>query len=99
MQRELYIYWKVAAAQRQQALQATHELQSCLLQRHSGLLARLLQRDDATTAAATLMEIYSLPGGITAAVQQDIEAQAALHLTPLGPPAVQRHMEVFFEPR
>ena len=95
---ELYIYWKVAAARLPQALQATHELQATLLQRHPGLQVRVLQRADAT-GTPTLMEIYTLPGGITPAVHQDIEAQAALHLAPLAPPVVQRHVEIFVAAR
>ena len=98
MHRELYIYWKVAAAELLQALQATHELQAALQQRHPGLQARLLQRCDGA-GTPTLMEVYTLAGGITPVVQQDIETQAALHLAPLALPAVQRHVEVFFEAR
>ena len=89
---ELYIYWKVAADQLPQALRATQGLQAALLNRHPGLQARLLQRQvDAGTP--TLMEVYTLPGGITLLVQQDIETQAALHLAAL---AVQRQVEVFY---
>ena len=91
---ELYIYWKVSAAQLQPALQATRALQVALQLRHAGLQARLLQRgDDAGTP--TLMEIYTLPGGISPGVQQDIEDEAVLRLAPLAPPAVQRHVERF----
>ena len=98
MRRELYIYWKLAAADLPQALQATHELQAALQQRHPGLQARLLQRcevDGDSAGTPTLMEVYTLPGGVTPVVQQDIQVQAELHLTQL---AVQRQLEVFFEP-
>ena len=92
---ELYIYWKLAAARLPQALQATQGLQAALRQRHPGLQARLLRRRD-DSGTPTLMEVYTLPGGITPAVQQDIETQAAVHLAPLAPPAAQRQVEVFF---
>lgn len=94
--RELFIYWKVAAAQLQLALQATQALQNSLRQHHPGLLARVLQRADESGAGnATLMEIYALPEGLGPDVQQAIEVQAALHLAPLGAPLPQRHVEVF----
>lgn len=51
-----------------------------------------------TTTTATLMEIYSQPGGIGGLLRQDIESHAKLQLAALGPPAVQRHIELF-EPR
>ncbi len=91
---ELYIYWKVDAAQLQQALQATHTLQGLLRQRYPGLHARVLQRAD-SAGLPTLMEVYGLPGGLPPAVQRDIEEQAALHLAPLGPSSLQRHVERF----
>ncbi len=92
---ELYIYWKVAAAQLGPALRTTQDLQAALPQRHRGLLVGVLQRADAA-GTPTLMEIYTLPGGVTPTVQQDIESQAAVHWMPLGAPAPQRHVEVFF---
>ena len=92
---ELYIYWKVAAAQLGPALRITQDLQAALQQRHPGLQVRVLQRADAA-GTPTLMEIYTLPGGVTPTVQQDIESQAAVHWMPLGAPAPQRHVEVFF---
>ncbi len=95
---ELYIYWKVGAAQAQPALEAARALQRALQQQHPGLQARLLQRADDTTGSTTLMEIYATPEGIGAGLLNAIEAEAALHLAPLAPPAAQRHIERF-EPR
>ena len=97
MNAELYIYWKVAAAQLPQALTATRVLQQALRLRHPALQARLLQRAD-EGGAATLMEVYSQPGGIDERLRLDFEQQAALHLAPLGSAAGARHVEVF-EPR
>ena len=91
---ELYIYWKVAGAQLPQALAATQALQQTLRLRHPALQARLLQRAD-ETGSATLMEVYSQPGGIDDPLQRDIEQQAAVHLAPLGSAAGARHIEVF----
>lgn len=96
MGHELFVYWKVPAAQLPLALQATRALQNDLAQRHPGLRARLLQRLESGPAElSTVMEIYALPGGVSEVVQQDIEAQAALYLATLGPPLPRRHVEVF----
>lgn len=97
---ELYIYWRVGVAQLPQALAAASGLQQVLRLRHPGLQARLLQRSDAAhgedgARSATLMEVYSLPGGIGGPVRLDIEQQAAAHLASLGPAAGPRHVEAF----
>lgn len=97
MSAELYIYWKVAAAQLPQARAAAQALQQALRLRHPALQTRLLQRADESDAA-TQMEVYSQPGGIDERLRLDIEQQAALHLAPLGSAAGARHVEVF-EPR
>jgi hypothetical protein len=90
------VYWKVPLAQVPLALQATRSLQRNLAQRHPGLMARVLQRAEAAGAGqGTVMEIYAQPGGVSAQVQEDIEAQAALHLAALGLPLPHRHVEVF----
>ena len=92
---ELYIYWKVPAAQLPAALQAAHSLQSDLQLRHPALGARLLTRADVAGAVqATLMEIYSHPSGVGEALQREIHVLAADHLAPLSPHP-QRHVEVF----
>lgn len=103
MTRELYIYWRVNPAEVQNALAAAASMQAALRQRHPGLLARLLLRNEADTKAAeaaTVMEIYACPsaGGIDAPLQADIETSAAALVRYVkaesGGPG-RRHTEVF----
>ncbi len=93
--RELFVYYRVAAAQAVPAGIEVVRLQAGLRQRHPGLQARLLRREAAPDGLQTWMEIYAWPdraGGVAPGLQAEIE-RAAEALAPLtaGP----RHGEVF----
>lgn len=93
--RELFIYYRVAAAHAASARERVQQLQRDLQARHPGLQARLLRRPGEAAGLQTWMEIYARPtlaGGVSTALERDIE-QAAEALAPLldGP----RHCEVF----
>jgi hypothetical protein len=101
--RELYIYWRVSPAEVQAAVAAAAHMQRALRQRHPGLQARLLLRNEAHTklqAAPTLMEIYACQqaGGIDPSLQADIENAAAVlarYVSPASDGPGRRHTEVF----
>ena len=94
MARELFIYWKIAREQAPAAHAAAADLLNSLHTAHPSLRCRLLRRADEAGDKTTFMETYSaLPGGVTAAMQADIHAQADIAFAALGPPA--RHVEVF----
>lgn len=95
--RELYVYYRVpegdAAAAEAEALQ----FQWVLRARTPGLVTRLLRRPDASGGRSTWMEVYAMdpqfePAGVSAALQTDIEREAARHLTRIDG---ERHIEVF----
>lgn len=93
--RELFVYYRVAAAQARPARAEVGRLQAGLRERHPGLQARLLQREAAPEGLQTWMELYAWPGragGVTPGLQAEIE-RAAEALAPLiaGP----RHDEAF----
>lgn len=94
MARELFIYWKIAREQAPAAHVAAADLLHSLHTAHPSLRCRLLRRADEAGDETTFMETYSaLPGGVTAALQADIHAQADIAFAALGSPA--RHVEVF----
>lgn len=96
--RELFIYYK-ARPEDAAALQAAVETgQAALRSRHPGLVARLLRRREASSdGTITWMETYAMShaaqaGGVSAAVERDIEAASER----LGAWLVgARHVEVF----
>ena len=95
--RELFVYYRVAAEQAEQAVTAALAMQAELLQSHPQLRMRLLRRPEAVEGQQTWMEIYAAdaaaaPEGIDARLQAAIES-ASLALQPWidGP----RHTEVF----
>ncbi|CAG1015844.1 hypothetical protein BURC_01072 [Burkholderiaceae bacterium] len=95
--RELFIYYRIEVAGAASALAAAQAFQQRLRDRHPGLTARLLRRPDDPTAHAndtqTWMEIYSFDdAGICAALQADIESEAAALATFMRGT---RHTEVF----
>lgn len=99
MNRELYIYWRVPPAQLSQTLQVCKTFQAKLQQQHAGLTTRLLVRgDEAAGGHATLMEIYSRPGGIDDDLQDQIEALAAEQFS-VFTPVPKRHIEAFVPAR
>jgi hypothetical protein len=94
--RELYLYWRTSRADAAAATHAIRAWQQALTMDHPGLQARLLRRADEVVAELTLMETYAVPGGIGAALQQQIaeRGDAVSALWRRGP----RHVEVFIEP-
>jgi hypothetical protein len=95
LNRELFIYWRVARGDLATAVQAVRHFQATLRDRHRGLSAGLYLRDDDAGGSATLMETYAVPGGgIDAAIQSEIVAAGAV------PPFAacclgERHVEAF----
>ena len=93
--RELFVYYRMAAAQAVPARVEVARLQAGLREHHPGLQARLLRRQGEPDGLQTWMEIYAWPerfGGVTQSLQAEIE-RAAEALAPLidGP----RHGEAF----
>jgi quinol monooxygenase YgiN len=96
--RQLFIYYRVNAAQANEAVAAASSMQRVLREHHAGLQTALLRRPDNDQSDITLMETYALdaavaPHGITAELQAAIDAQAAVSLGALVAGA--RHVEVF----
>ncbi|MGL6109263.1 MAG: DUF4936 family protein [Rubrivivax sp.] len=93
--RQLFIYWRVAAADLPATMQAARDLQGRLRLRHPGLCAGLYLRSDSAASDATLMETYGLESGdgVDAVLQQHIEEAGAAALAPWLFGA--RHVEVF----
>lgn len=95
--RELFVYYRVRSGDVAVLQNAVFAMQSQLTARHPALRARLLRRPEETHAEQTWMESYATdpqlePAGISAAVQAEIEAQAAA----LAPRVSgSRHTEVF----
>ncbi len=96
MAREIYVYWKVPAAQAAAAQSAAATLVLRLKTELPGLEVRLLRRAEEGGERVTFMETYrtALPG-VTPALQALIEAQAATAYAGIGHPA--RHVEAFIE--
>ena len=95
--RELFVYYRVRAADAAAAQAAVQRFQAQLRAQHPQLITRLLRRPDAIDGRQTWMETYATDPqhdrvGIDARLQDAIEAGARV-LTPLldGP----RHTEVF----
>jgi hypothetical protein len=95
--RELFIYYRSRAERAAELAERVRALQAGLCRRHPRLRARLLCRPQSRDGLQTWMETYSTdpmlhPDGVSAELQQDIEAQAAeLHDCIEG----ERHTEVF----
>jgi hypothetical protein len=93
--RQLFVYYRVAASDLDACVRAVRTLQAGLAQSCPSLHGTLLQRPEAdpATGQRTLMEIYGFPGGIDAALQEQIAQAADALLAPwlAGP----RHVEVF----
>ena len=94
---ELFVYWRLDRVNLGLAQAAMQGWQAELAQSWPGLVARLYVRADAgdgsSTTEATLMETYARPGGVDAALQQQILAQGAAVTAPWR--RGQRHVEVF----
>lgn len=79
--RELFIYYRSRAERSAEVAERIHAFQAGLCRRHPALRARVLRRPESRDGWQTWMEIYSTdtmhgPDGVSAALQQDIEAQA-----------------------
>jgi len=96
--RELFVYYRIETANTVAARAAVEAMHARLRGLHSGLVARLLVRDEDGSASPTWMEAYALPGsaeGVDRRLEAAIEAAAAAwaHLL-VGP----RHVEAFTAP-
>lgn len=99
---ELYIYYRVSAAQASQACDEVHALQAELRERYPGLVARCVQRADAVDAPPdaspgaavqqTWMEIYTHPSGLSDDEVAAIVQHGAAAVRSIASP---RHPEVF----
>lgn len=79
--RELFIYYRSRAEREAEVAERVREFQARLRSRHPHLVTRLLRRPEQRDGLHTWMETYSIPtmhspAGVTAEIQQDIEAQA-----------------------
>ena len=97
--RELYVYYRIDAANAAAARRAVQAMQERLRRDHAGLVARLLTRTGEGSSAQTWMETYAVPGA-TGGVDPGLEAaidEAAAHWQQLldGP----RHVEPFIADR
>jgi len=95
--RELFVYYRVPAADSAAAEDEVRSLQADLRAVIPGLAARLLRRPDQTDGRQTWMEIYSIEpaiaaDGVNPSLQAIIEARAAERLTHIEG---SRHVEVF----
>jgi hypothetical protein len=95
--RELFIYYRSPQDEAGRLVALVQDFQARLTERHPGLAARLMCRPDVVDGVRTWMETYSMnaaisPDGISAALAQEIEDQAAcLAACRIGT----RHVEVF----
>lgn len=94
--RELFIYYRIHAAQAERARAAVLDFQARLRARHPALSTQLYQRTDQSTDLPTWMETYALRDlqgrGVDDALQAEIEAEAACLA---GAIAGTRHTESF----
>lgn len=95
--RELFIYYRSPKDEADHVVALVRDFQARLTEGHPGLSARLMCRPDVVDGVRTWMETYSMnaatsPGGISAALAQEIEDRAAcLSACRIGT----RHVEVF----
>jgi hypothetical protein len=95
---ELFVYYRVRGADSAAAQQAVTALHARLRQQFPRLVARLLCRAEVSGEDPTWMETYAMgpredAAGITAEIQQAIEAEARTLVQPLV--VGTRHVEVF----
>ncbi|HEX7435363.1 MAG TPA: DUF4936 family protein [Caldimonas sp.] len=95
--RELFVYYRVPAAQAAAAEAEVRALQADLRAAMTGLRTRLLRRPEESGVQQTWMEIYAFdaaqePAGVSPELQAEIEAEASRRLTRIEGP---RHVEVF----
>ena len=92
MARSLYVYYRIDAASLGDVAAAVRGLQADLREANPALQAALLRRPGDQDGLVTVMETYAMPGGISVALQADID-DAAGCLVPWLRGA--RHTEVF----
>ena len=92
--RELYVYYRVDAAECDAALERVRRWQRDLAASEAGLSVRVLVKERRADEAATFMEIYASTTGISTDLQERIRRTAA-SLRLRG----ERHVEVFTVPR
>jgi Domain of unknown function (DUF4936) len=95
--RELFIYYRSRTERSAEVAERIREFQAGLCRRHPHLVARLLRRPETRDGLQTWMETYSIatmfhPDGVSAELQQDIEAQASVLRSCIEG---ERHTEVF----
>ena len=95
--RELYVYYRVPEGDAVAAEAEAQQFQLALRARTPGLVTRLLRRPGASGGQSTWMEVYAMDpqveaAGVGAALQADIEREAARQLTRIDG---ERHVEVF----
>lgn len=95
--RELFIYYRSPADRQAEVVERVRAFQARLCRRHPHLQARLLCRPELHDGRRTWMEIYAMspmhsPDGVSAELQQDIEAEAT---SLAGCIEGVRHTEVF----
>ena len=90
---ELYLYWRTSQADWSAAAAALSRWQQQLCEQLPGLQARWLRRADGSEEHATLMEVYTRPGGVDAATARRIVDEGSVVLTQwrIG----ERHVETF----
>ena len=94
--RELYVYFRVAQANVQAALQTVLAFQQDLRTAHPGLAARVLRRSEERSDGVTLMEIYAFDDGRSTGIDPVLHSridEVAAALTPLL--SSPRHTEAF----
>lgn len=90
--RELYVYYRVAAAHWHEAADAVARWQREMCLTHPGLVARVLRRPEADDAVVMLMEVYAGLRAIDAVVEATlVRGASALEPWLLD----QRHIERF----
>ena len=93
--RELFVWYRIDAGTASRAHAAVEAMHERLRSRHPGLVARVLVRPGDGPAPATWMETYAMtdaPGGIDAAIEAAIAAEAATWAQLVEGP---RHVEAF----
>lgn len=90
---QLFVYYRVPAADVAAASVAVRELHAVWCAQHPAMACELLQRVDAAAGLVTLMEVYRCADGVTSAWQARIEADATAALA--GRLVGERHVEVF----
>lgn len=90
MSHRLYVYYRLPAADAAAVTAAVHAMQAAW---RPALRGELLRRASDGDTQVTLMETYEADGGVSAALQAQIEAEARRVLTAW--PQIVRHTEVF----